>query len=293
MRCKSARGGISSGWWRKRSGTNSRLKLEVSRQMASFAGDNDDWLTDTPKAATGGGGKGNKKGAKGKKGKGREAEVEAAVEAEVNEEELIAQQEAELPDAGVVERMQNVLDMHSKTDHEFWSTQPVSALGDVFEGKIGESGPIDTVTDLSMVPKDSHAMPEGFIPAGFEWCSVDVTQKAEIDDLYRCVFCCYPPPTSSRLLPLASSCLFLYFYACFSQPLLCTLAASPSRTRTYLLTHSLSLTYHKQTTYTETPHTTYHVSDFLTRTTWRTTTVPSALTTPFPSSSGRSLYPTM
>ena len=177
--------------------------------MASFAGDDDDWLTDAPKVATGGGGKGNKKGAKGKKGKGREAEVEAAVEAEVeevNEEELIAQQEAELPDASVVERMQNVLDMHTKTDHEFWSTQPVSALGDVFEGKIGESGPIDTVTDLSTVPKDSHAMPDGFIPAGFEWCSVDVTQKAEIDDLYRC-YHLLPLPASSLTSMRLSLCL--------------------------------------------------------------------------------------
>jgi len=159
--------------------------------MSEFA-EPEDWLDEAVPSSSGGGtaGKGGKKSGKGKKkgkksGKKSGGAVDSTEpEEELDEEELTAKLNDETADASVTEKLQNVLDQHSKEDHDFWSTQPVASLTDVFEGKVGESGPVDGRTDLALVRDSTLDMPEGFVPAGFEWCSVDVTVEEEIKDLY-------------------------------------------------------------------------------------------------------------
>lgn len=60
------------------------------------------------------------------------------------------------------------------TDHKFWSTQPVPKHDDV----ITEDGPIETkkVEDISTTPYP--------LPKGFEWSIVDLTDKAQLDEVY-------------------------------------------------------------------------------------------------------------
>jgi len=59
-------------------------------------------------------------------------------------------------------------------EHKFWNTQPVLQE----ELKEEEYGPIEvqTVDDIRKEPYN--------MPAGFEWCSVDVTNDAEIQEVY-------------------------------------------------------------------------------------------------------------
>lgn len=73
---------------------------------------------------------------------------------------------------------------YSAEDHDFWKTQPVSSLEDVWEGKVGEAGAIDEPKTVKDIQVEGLDMPTGFDKAGFEWCSVDVTVDEEINDLY-------------------------------------------------------------------------------------------------------------
>jgi glycylpeptide N-tetradecanoyltransferase len=61
-------------------------------------------------------------------------------------------------------------------DHKFWNTQPVPAIKDTFEG---ECGPLDPNTDVASVKADPYNM-----PAGFEWCNIDVNDPAQIEEMY-------------------------------------------------------------------------------------------------------------
>ena len=65
-------------------------------------------------------------------------------------------------------------------EHKFWSTQPVPGLKDTFEG---ESGPMELNTDVTLVKQEPYNM-----PAGFEWCSLDVTDPAVILEVYTLLF---------------------------------------------------------------------------------------------------------
>ena len=61
-------------------------------------------------------------------------------------------------------------------EYKFWKTQPVPGLKDSFEG---ECGPLDLNTDVSLVRQEPYNM-----PAGFEWCELDVTDPAIIQEVY-------------------------------------------------------------------------------------------------------------
>ena len=65
---------------------------------------------------------------------------------------------------------------NEEKDHKFWNTQPVPQKDDNFEG---DSGPLDAATDLSAVKKEPYSM-----PAGFEWCSIDVKNTEQIQEMY-------------------------------------------------------------------------------------------------------------
>lgn len=59
--------------------------------------------------------------------------------------------------------------------HKFWNTQPVPQNGEKFE----EHGPIDEPKTVEEVKQDPYAM-----PAGFEWCSLDVLDPAQLEEVY-------------------------------------------------------------------------------------------------------------
>lgn len=61
-------------------------------------------------------------------------------------------------------------------EHKFWNTQPVLGLKDAFEG---ESGPVEQSTDIALVKQTPYNM-----PAGFEWCSLDVTDPTVVAEIY-------------------------------------------------------------------------------------------------------------
>jgi hypothetical protein len=60
-------------------------------------------------------------------------------------------------------------------EFKFWSTQPVPGLKETFE----VSGPIDENTDISRVKPEPFNM-----PAGFEWCEIDINDPAQAQELY-------------------------------------------------------------------------------------------------------------
>ena len=62
------------------------------------------------------------------------------------------------------------------SEHKFWDTQPVPSLRDNFEG---ECGPLDPNTDLSTIRSEPYNM-----PTGFEWCSLDVNDPNQIQEIY-------------------------------------------------------------------------------------------------------------
>lgn len=61
-------------------------------------------------------------------------------------------------------------------EHKFWNTQPMPGLKEVFQG---EEGPMDGNIDVSAVRKEPYNM-----PAGFEWCSLDINDPTTIQELY-------------------------------------------------------------------------------------------------------------
>jgi len=62
-------------------------------------------------------------------------------------------------------------------DHKFWDTQPVPRLKESFVE--GEHGPIEDKTDVTEVRQEPFSM-----PAGFSWCSLDVFDPVEIQEMY-------------------------------------------------------------------------------------------------------------
>lgn len=62
-------------------------------------------------------------------------------------------------------------------DHKFWNTQPVLKLQE--DCGIDESGPIDCAVDVVNVRKEPLSM-----PAGFEWCSLDVQNPDILQEIY-------------------------------------------------------------------------------------------------------------
>lgn len=63
-----------------------------------------------------------------------------------------------------------------KKDFLFWNTQPVPKM----DQKFFETGPIDANTDTALVKQEPYSM-----PAGFEWCSLDVKNPVEIEEMYK------------------------------------------------------------------------------------------------------------
>lgn len=59
--------------------------------------------------------------------------------------------------------------------HKFWETQPMLA----FTEEADDSGPIEAQRTVDEVKKDEYAM-----PAGFVWSSIDVTDTAQINEVY-------------------------------------------------------------------------------------------------------------
>lgn len=159
--------------------------------MSSFDPNNseeDEWLTSLSSNSTGGGNK--KKG--GKKGKTKKISNRIGKEEIVEAEEVEVDIEVlndEMADMAVARDLQIALDRdlyhkNKNKEHAFWSTQPVPEINSVFDGRVGDAGPIDPNSDVTTIMTDNHELPKGFVPSGFEWCSVDVTKKEEIDDLY-------------------------------------------------------------------------------------------------------------
>lgn len=76
------------------------------------------------------------------------------------------------------ERMKSKIDMtNAPKDHKFWNTQPVVPLSqEVLEG----NGPIDDTVTVDKVKQEPYNM-----PTGFTWCSLDVTNPAEVLELYN------------------------------------------------------------------------------------------------------------
>ncbi|KAI7867525.1 acyl-CoA N-acyltransferase [Spinellus fusiger] len=63
-----------------------------------------------------------------------------------------------------------------KTEHKFWSTQPVPKHDEV----VTENGPIDPATPMDQISKEPSPLPKEF-----EWCLVDMTQEKELKELYE------------------------------------------------------------------------------------------------------------
>ena len=62
-------------------------------------------------------------------------------------------------------------------EHKFWNTQPVPGiLEEVTEG----NGPINPLMTPDQVKQDEYNM-----PAGFEWCSIDVNDPAQVQEIYN------------------------------------------------------------------------------------------------------------
>jgi len=62
-------------------------------------------------------------------------------------------------------------------DHKFWNTQPVLPIS---EEVTEVNAPIDPNTDVSRIRQEPYNM-----PAGFEWCSLDVMDPAQVQELYN------------------------------------------------------------------------------------------------------------
>lgn len=62
-------------------------------------------------------------------------------------------------------------------DHKFWNTQPVLGLS---EEIVNENAPINDSITVDQVKKDAYNM-----PAGFEWCDIDINDPAQALELYN------------------------------------------------------------------------------------------------------------
>jgi len=75
------------------------------------------------------------------------------------------------------ERRQAQKAFNTSKEHKFWDTQPVKKLGELVEGQVNE--PLDPNTDVEQVRKEPYKM-----PAGFDWCVIDVHDADELSELY-------------------------------------------------------------------------------------------------------------
>lgn len=66
-------------------------------------------------------------------------------------------------------------------EHKFWDTQPVPRLtaGEGAE-EAGGHGPIDISTVIADVRQEPYN-----IPSGFEWCSINVSDPAQLEEVYK------------------------------------------------------------------------------------------------------------
>ena len=62
-------------------------------------------------------------------------------------------------------------------DHKFWDTQPVPKQTETVDDN--ESGAINTNIDVSQVRQEPFNM-----PAGFEWCSLDIKNPVQLQEVY-------------------------------------------------------------------------------------------------------------
>lgn len=62
-------------------------------------------------------------------------------------------------------------------DHKFWNTQPVLAMSDSVEALT--NAPINDSLTVDEIRKEPFSM-----PAGFEWCDIDVQDETQVQELY-------------------------------------------------------------------------------------------------------------
>jgi hypothetical protein len=62
--------------------------------------------------------------------------------------------------------------------HKFWNTQPVPGFA-VVDHDEGTHGPVESARPLSEVMQEPYTL-----PAGFEWCSIDVLDDAQMKETY-------------------------------------------------------------------------------------------------------------
>ena len=63
-------------------------------------------------------------------------------------------------------------------EHKFWDTQPMAKKGEVIPPLVNEA--VDKNTDVAKVRQDPYGM-----PAGFEWCVIDVTDADQLTEMYN------------------------------------------------------------------------------------------------------------
>lgn len=81
------------------------------------------------------------------------------------------EQAAKKQQARIARRMEK----EKPKDHKFWNTQPVLHDDAVHE----ENEAIDNTSTIDSVRKEPYNM-----PAGFEWCNIDVTDSVQVSELY-------------------------------------------------------------------------------------------------------------
>lgn len=74
------------------------------------------------------------------------------------------------------DRAQNKAKLVDK-EHKFWNTQPVLPLS---EEVVDFNGPIDDKTTVDQVRKEPFNM-----PPGFEWCTLDITDPVQAQEMYK------------------------------------------------------------------------------------------------------------
>lgn len=77
------------------------------------------------------------------------------------------------------ERYQNKTKMlDAQKEHKFWNTQPVPQLTEDIAAD--QNCPIDGEQDVTKVRQEPYNM-----PPGFEWCSIDVNDPVQVEELYN------------------------------------------------------------------------------------------------------------
>merc|ERR1711920_1168188 len=66
---------------------------------------------------------------------------------------------------------------HRERPHPFWDTQPVPSIGSEYTQ---DSGPIDEIKGPDEVRQDPYPLPDQF-----EWCTCDVQDDTQADEIYH------------------------------------------------------------------------------------------------------------